>query len=106
MSEYPSDATRKLLNLFNESSQRSFLNSFQSENTFQKMEAEKKLKFSKTTLRIPWYLRIFTSVITNIAYASFKDGLSENSTDTITIRRPTPYSSVDGDGGTSDDKIN
>lgn len=79
------------------SMERSFINSFSSNNIFQKMEAEKKLKFIKTTVIIPWYLKPFSKVVTNIAYSSFKDGLSDGCTDTVTFKRPAPYKAKDNE---------
>lgn len=60
-------------------------------NIFKVKEEENKVKFKKHTLIIPWYLKPFSRVITNIAYSSFKDGLSENCNDTVTIKRPAEY---------------
>lgn len=85
------DSTKEIMNRFSESMEHSFVHSILSKNIFQKIDAEKKIKFMKTTINIPWYLRLFSKVITNIAYNSFKDGLSEGCTDTVTFKRPTPY---------------
>ena len=60
-------------------------------NILKAKEEENKVKFKKHTLVIPWYLKPFGRVITNIAYSSFKDGLSENCTDTVTFKRPAEY---------------
>ena len=81
------------MRLFDESMRRTYINSFGVDNIFKKVEAENKIKFMKTDLNIPWYLKPFSKVITNIAYSSFKDGLSENCTDTVTIKRPAEYKS-------------
>ena len=62
-------------------------------NIFKKQETENKIKFKKYAVVIPWYLKPFSKTITNIAYSSFKDGLSENCTDTVTIKRPNEYKS-------------
>ena len=86
-----SESTKEIINKFSESMERSFIHSISSNNIFQKMEAEKKIKFSKYSVVIPWYLKPFRNLIINIAYASFKDGLSDGCTDTVTFKRPTPY---------------
>ncbi len=66
-------------------------------NIFKVKEEENKVKFKKYTVEIPWYLKLFDRVITDIAYSSFKDGLSENCTDTVTIKRPSSYVAKDNE---------
>lgn len=85
------ESTKEITKLFNESMERSFIGSITRDNIFIKQEAEKKIKFSKYSVVIPWYLKLFRKLITNIAYASFKNGLSDGCTDTVTFRRPTPF---------------
>ena len=85
------DSTREIMKRFGESMERSFIGSITRDNIFIKQEAEKKIKFSKYSVVIPWYLKPFRKVLTNIAYASFKDGLSDGCTDTVTFRRPAPF---------------
>ena len=85
------ESIEKIMRSLNESMKRSYVNSFGIDNIFARVEAENKIKFMETVVIIPWYLKPFSKAITNIAYSSFKDGLSENCTDTVTIKRPTEY---------------
>lgn len=64
---------------------------------FAMKERENREKFNKIAVVIPWYLKPFSKVITNIAYLSFKDGLSENCTDTVIFRRPNPFKGENDD---------
>ena len=91
MNKYTSTQAEEIQRLYNASISRTYLNSFGINNIFKKEEAENKIKFMKTTVIIPWYLKIFSKAIINIAYSSFKDGLSDGCTDTVTIKRPRAY---------------
>lgn len=68
-----------------------FNTQFNYSNIFVREEVENRNKFNNHLISIPWYLKPFSKTITSIAYQSFKDGLSENCTDTVTIKRPAPY---------------
>jgi len=68
-----------------------FWNNKMKEDIFAMKERDDLIKFKKHNINIPWYLMPFMYAITNIAYSSFKNGLSESCTDTVTFKRPAPY---------------
>jgi len=86
-----SDAERLKRKILGNFAAKAFGRALSVNNIFVERENDRLEKFSKTVVIIPWYLKPFSRVITNIAYNSFKDGLSENCTDTVTFKRPAPY---------------
>lgn len=71
--------------------QKAFGRTLSTNNIFVEREKRNLKAFNKTSVNIPWYLNLFRGIITDIAYESFKNGLSEGCTDTVTFKRPAEY---------------
>ncbi len=66
-------------------------------NIFAEKEKEDFVRFKKHTINIPWYLMPIKQIIIDMTYLSYKNGLSDNCIDTVTIKRPAPYEAKDNE---------
>ena len=82
-----SDISKKILERY----ESEMLNTFNRESIFKVMDDNRMSQFRGFKYKLPWYLWPFKSRINGILFLSFKDGYSQDRSDTVKIKRPRRY---------------